>query len=199
LNSNIDKIDWFYLSSNPNAIHFIEKNINNKCISWCKLSKNKNAISILERNPENICWNCLCHNPNAKAINLIEKNMHKIFLLFLCFNPNAIYLLEKNIDKINSENHWDALSFNHNANDLLEQNIDCVNWDNISQTQKLHFLQKYKEQLNYEYLSENPNIFVIDYTKIDKRVNIFKENLMKKILHPRIVEKNLIKYDYLDC
>jgi hypothetical protein len=42
-----DKINWVYLSGNPNAIHILEKNIDK--IDWHMLSINPNAIHILEK------------------------------------------------------------------------------------------------------------------------------------------------------
>ena len=79
---DINKIDWEFLSRNPNAIHLLEQNLNK--IDWCWLSVNRNAIHLLERNLDKIDWGRLP------------------------FNPNAIHLLEKNLDKID----WDRLSQN---------------------------------------------------------------------------------------
>ena len=81
---NMDKINWYSLSSNPNAIH------------------------LLEQNMDKICWNSLSANPNA--VHLIEQNMDKINWYSLSANPNAVHLLEKNIDKIS----WNFSSQNPN-------------------------------------------------------------------------------------
>ena len=48
------KLDWFYLSKNPNAIHLLGQNIDK--INWRWLSENPNAISLLERNINKINW-----------------------------------------------------------------------------------------------------------------------------------------------
>ena len=66
---DINKLKWNWLSSNPNAIH------------------------LLEKHPEKIDWNWLSSNPNA--IHLLEKNPEKINSYWLSKNPNAIHLLEK--------------------------------------------------------------------------------------------------------
>ena len=89
MEQNQDKIDWYQLSRNPNAIH------------------------LLEQNPDKIDWDILSENPNA--IHFLEKNPDKINWRRLSSNPNAIYLLEKNPDKIN----WDRLPINPNAFHLL--------------------------------------------------------------------------------
>jgi hypothetical protein len=39
----IDKVYWYVLSENPNAIHILEKNLNK--VDWYELSKNHNAAS----------------------------------------------------------------------------------------------------------------------------------------------------------
>jgi len=94
-----DKIDWNGLSQNPNAIHLLEKQLeeNPDKINWLGLSQNPNAIHILEKNPDKIDWNGLSSNPNA--IHLLEKNPDKINWLWLSENSNAIHLLENQIKK----------------------------------------------------------------------------------------------------
>ena len=64
LKNNIDKIDWYCLSRNPNAIDLLEKeledNPESKKIDWDHLSRNPNAIHILEKE--------LKDNPNSNKI-----------------------------------------------------------------------------------------------------------------------------------
>ena len=45
LEKNIDKIDWYWLSKNPNAISILEENSDK--IHWNALFANPNAISII--------------------------------------------------------------------------------------------------------------------------------------------------------
>jgi hypothetical protein len=40
----MDKINWWYLSENPNAIHLLEQNMDN--IDWTSLSQNPNIFEI---------------------------------------------------------------------------------------------------------------------------------------------------------
>ena len=42
----------------------------------------------------------------------------------LSMQPRAVYILEKNPDKIN----WNLLSLNHKAMHLLEKNQDKISW-----------------------------------------------------------------------
>jgi hypothetical protein len=41
----------------------LEKNLDK--VNWCYLSGNPNAISILEKNMDKVYWNGLSYNPNA--------------------------------------------------------------------------------------------------------------------------------------
>ncbi len=117
-------INWTWLSKNY-AIDILEKNLDK--IDWNFLSMNPEAIHILEKNPDKINWKWLSENP--AAIHLIEKNLDKIDWGLLSGNPAAIHLLEKNIDKID----WDFLSGNSGAIHLIEKNLDKINWCYLSE------------------------------------------------------------------
>ena len=87
----MEKIDWGFLSANPNAIHLLEKNIDK--ISWIYLSQNPNAIHLLKKNMDKINWIHLSANP--KAIHILENNLDLICWYHLSKNPNAIHLLTR--------------------------------------------------------------------------------------------------------
>ena len=99
--------------------------------------------------------------------------MNKIDWNNLSMNPNAIHILSNNNNKID----WHWLSRNPNATDLLEKNLNKINWYS---------------------LSLNPSIFEYDYETLEKRCNIFKEELMKKALHPSIIKRYLNHPDLKD-
>ena len=122
IEANQDKIDWFILSMNPNAIPLLEANQDK--ISWQFLCRNQNAIHLLEANQDKIHWPALSMNPNA--IHLLEANQDKIDWKCLSMNPNAIYFLKDGAiqDKID----WNFLSIHPNAIPLLEANQDKINW-----------------------------------------------------------------------
>ncbi len=77
-----DKIDWDFLSKNPNAVHLLEKYPNK--INWDFLSKNPNAIHLLKKNIDKIEWSFLSENPsifenNTKQYNIdLKKKAHNI-------------------------------------------------------------------------------------------------------------------------
>jgi len=66
LEKNPDKLDWYWLSRNPNVIHLLEKNPEK--INWSGLSQNPNAIHLLEKNPGKISWYWLSSNPSIFEI-----------------------------------------------------------------------------------------------------------------------------------
>ena len=82
-------------------------------------------------------------------------------------NPGAIPLIEKNLDKIN----WYKLSSNSEAMHILMKNIDKIDWCEIS---------------------ANPAIFELDYTLLKKKMDIIREELMMKVLHPSRISKLLL-------
>jgi len=83
-----DKLNWMWLSLNPNAIHLLEQNPDK--IDWIHLSENPNAIHILEQNPDKIHWISLSENPNA--IHMVEKNLDRISWGCLSSNPSIFEL-----------------------------------------------------------------------------------------------------------
>jgi hypothetical protein len=78
------KIDWHYLSANPNAIPLLEENVDK--IDWDMLSRNINAIHLLEQNVSKINWKWF--SANANAVDLLGQNVHKIEWVWLSVNPN---------------------------------------------------------------------------------------------------------------
>ena len=84
---DINKLDWYYLSVNPNAIHLISEALeqNRDKIYWRELSRNPGAIHLLERNIDKINWDNLSKNSNA--IHLLEQNPNKICWYDLSGNP----------------------------------------------------------------------------------------------------------------
>jgi hypothetical protein len=81
---DINKLDWFHLSYNHNAIDLLEKNFDK--INWYNLSFNPFAIHLLHKNLDKINWSNL--SLNSGAIYILEKNIlvfvkqHILLLLF---------------------------------------------------------------------------------------------------------------------
>ena len=178
-----DKIDWYTLFLNPNAIDLLKDNQDK--VDWNGLSHNTNAIDLIKERIEyensltkeeyndldcqdRIDWGQLSLNPNA--IKLLEKNRNKIYWDNLSLNPNAIDLLKEQIkyeNNLSSKDYkslgvaqkinWNLLSKNPNAIDLLKENKDKINWNVLSVNPNAISLLKNKRKINWVGLSYNPN------------------------------------------
>ena len=73
-----------------------------------------------------------------------------------------------NKDKID----WCYLSDNPNAMELIGKNIKVRD-----------------SEICYSYLSKNPSIFTYDYSSMEKRCNIYREQLIANCFHPRNLDK----------
>ena len=110
--------------------------------------------------------------------------------------------MERHPDEI----RWDRLSLNPNAIDLLERHPDEICWDRLSlNPNALHLV--YSEYvsfhntiishvMNWDILSKNPSIFEYDYKKMLETTNIFKEELIAYVFHPRRFEMYLMEYNF---
>lgn len=85
-------IDWDneFPTTTLNDIGFLEQNLDK--INWGYLSANPNAIELLKKHPDKIDWESLSENPNA--IELLNQNPEKINLDFLLWNKNLVGLIE---------------------------------------------------------------------------------------------------------
>lgn len=81
ISTNLDKINWSFLSrnTNPNVINILNKNINK--IDWKSFSRNKNALYILKQHKNKIDWSSLAENSNPKAIDLFYDNVLNIYTI----------------------------------------------------------------------------------------------------------------------
>jgi hypothetical protein len=88
------KVDWWGLSMNTNAIHLLEKNLDE--VDWRALSTNPNAIPILEKNLNRVSCEYLLFNPNIflDEYEIACRDYFKKYvteeLIVLMFHPNNI-------------------------------------------------------------------------------------------------------------
>ena len=82
----MEKVTWFHLSANINAIHLLEQNLGK--IDWYQLSSNINAIDFMEKNLKKIDWSLLSENINAliSTQNLPTKNLRTKYLILLLYD-----------------------------------------------------------------------------------------------------------------
>ena len=63
----------------------------------------------------------------------------------------------------------------------------------------LPWIEKRKDKIDWYELSGNPGIFMFDYDFYKKRMDIHREELMKKVFHPRRLAYYLeMGYDFFD-
>jgi len=100
-----------------------------------------------------------------------------------------MYKINRWVDIENSkyDNIWHNSSRNPNAIQLLEANPEKINWHHLSYNPyAIHLIEQ-----NLDY----------DYEALTERCNIYKEELIKKTMHPSKIQKYLdmgISIDELD-
>jgi len=111
----MDKLNWGYLSENPNAIDLLRDRID---FEKSLLQDEYNRL------PSKINWSSLCRNSDIGAIELVKENYNEIDWSVLSSNPNAIHLLEDRVKyqlKIQEEGKLDTVKRN-----------DRISWTGLS-------------------------------------------------------------------
>lgn len=152
-----DQLDTDALSQNTSAVHIFDQFP--ELIVWDELSSNPNAIDLLLRNMEKINWEQFSLNTNKHAVDILEKNLDKVEWYNLALNPKAIHIIEKYLEVLKHENFdfiWRPLSSNPEAICILEKNIDKIHWTELfSNTNAVHLINMIV-QLNEDYSYERP-------------------------------------------
>ena len=107
---------------------------------------------------------------------------------YLWYRCNAIHLLEKNPEKI----RWNKLSGNPKAIHMLEKNPEKIDWCFLSNNPNaIHILEKNPKKINWWYIPRNPSIFerVINFRYLKERMDIIREELIIKCMHPHRLER----------
>jgi hypothetical protein len=151
----INKLNGHGLSSNPNAVDFLEENSN--MIDWKELSSNPNAIELLKANPDKINWVFLSKNPDPTAIEMLKAHPDKISWGYLAqnSNPEAIKIIEEKI-KVNPDIiHFDNLAANETpeAMKLIEEYI--LNENTVYKTSQSAMYQISNSMRFWSILSAN--------------------------------------------
>jgi len=216
LEQNLDKVDWSYLSMNPEAVDMLERHQDK--IDWNELSGNPNpkAIQLLENYVKNHperpeysreVWDILSGNP--AAIHILEANPSKIDWHWFSENPKGIRLIEENLDKVN----WFELSMNPEAIRIMEKNLDKVRWTTAVWNRNpeiIRFLEQHLDKINLEnwsdlnfhpdaipLLEKNPD--KIDFSNLSENENalhILEKNRDKIDWNALSMNPNIFVYDY---
>ena len=202
---NPDKINWYVFISNENSADFINNNLDffyNKLkdFKWEALSKNTNPkiLQLLKDNKNRLDWYHLSKNPLLFDVIKGCDNypyFHKIDWAQLCLNEDkrAIELLKINKNKI----AWDMLSSNPNAIELLEKNMDLIDWNYLSSNPNaMNLLRDNPQMIVWYKFSLNPSIFQLDYEQMALNFLDLQEEILKEVLKPSRVFRNLELYGY---
>jgi hypothetical protein len=193
----INKLNGYGLSSNPNAVNFLEENLN--MINWRELSSNPNAIELLRANPDKIDWVLLSKNPDPKAIEMLKENPDKISWGYLAqnSNPEAIKLIEEKI-KVNPEIiPFDNLAANEtpeaikliflfnrlNKNTMYQVSNSMRFWSILSRNSKaVKILKANPSKIHWDQLCSN---------KSTEAIQLLEEQMTNKWVDPVKIDKNI--------
>jgi hypothetical protein len=192
----INKLNGYGLSSNPNAVDFLEENRN--MINWRELSSNPNAIELLKENPDKIDWDLLSKNPDPNAIEMLKANPDRISWGYIAqnSNPKAMKLIEEEI-KVNPTNiHFDNLAANETleAIKLIEDNLLNKNtiyqvsnsmrfWSILSRNSKaVKILKANPRKIHWDQLCSN---------KSTEAIQLLEEQMTNKWVDPVKIDKNI--------
>jgi hypothetical protein len=193
----LEKLDWAWLSANPNAIELLKANPDN--INWKMLLENTNprAIELLKENQDRIdiqsmlswmiTWGSLSRNP--AAIELLKENPKKINWELLSSNPAAIDMLKAHPNDID----WRMLSSNPAAIDMLKANQNDIDWRMLSSNPAaIELLKQNKTKICWYMLSKNINPKAIDMLKTNSN-NINWEFLSENPAAIELLKENKTK------
>ena len=168
-------IDFQNLSSNPCIDKFDEKILikNLDKLDWWDLSRNKNAVNFLKKYPEKVIWQSACLNQSPEMLNWIDELYSSQNLdmtnnwQFLSCNPYAISILIKYKSFIDHKN----INLNSKAIPFLKENTNLINYKILCYNNSEEAMELIKKRIErgfiddicFEYLSTNP--FAIDILK----------------------------------
>lgn len=180
----------YYLSSNPNAVHILEKYP--EYIHWEALSKNPNATHILLKNMDKIDRSYFCENPHPDVIKYLEKNTDKISWCSLATNPSAMHLLKQKIAEIKYKYHPVVFPFE------IDFEMFCLN----PNPEAIEIIKQYPEEIEYydawTFLASNPNAVELLSQNLDEiDWDLFTRNTSPDAI--ALLEQNLDKLNWGDC
>lgn len=165
IEENLDRIDYFNLCKNPNAIHLIEKQ-DPLYLDMCLLSRKPTAVSLLEKKIYRINWKNL--SINTQASHLMEYNLDKIDWDDIAFNIGAIDLIKDNLHRL-SNRGWRILSKNPGALPILKNHVDKIDWKSLSlNPQAIELLEDNIDKIEWQALCKNPMGISIIERNLDK-------------------------------
>jgi hypothetical protein len=198
-----------YIFTNEEAIHIIEKRIQND--AKCTINYNKNAVNFLRNNRKYIDYKILCGEEHGIEFvdELIKNNeLYKIDWNLLSKNPAAMHIL--NDLKYHEMINWCGILSNNNAAEFVKNNLHMVekHWNILCEKPHLiEIIEQHMDKIDWYTLSLNYNAIHILEKNLDKiNVNMLRHNkngfeLLLKLNHVFVSDeyyhKNII-FEYFD-
>jgi len=217
--------EYICLNEHPQIVSLIAENIpiinrlKNSITCWENICLNKGATEIINIHFDSLYEKGLLafisQNDNACKIlnNKIELITQFKNLKFII--PNIVSNEKKNRDLIleifsyptKTDYSWDIWMYLFRCETLvhlIENNFDSIFkkcyslYDLCGNKEAIHLIEKCLPFLEDEwsYLSENPSIFEPDYDSIEQKTEVFKEELISAVFHPKKMVYYLDKYNY---
>ena len=202
-----EKIDWYNLSLNSNAIDLLLKNRDK--INWNNFSLNPNGVDILLENFDKIDLRKFAQNDNLPEVfdNIKNKLNWLDYTITLSKNKNSqkIFNKHRNYFKINGlmscfyeeviNNTRYNSSLTKDINELLEFENE-INWKGFSANPKaIDYLIKNPDKIDWDNLSLNPNGIELLLKNPDK-INWINLNLNESEEAIEVLEKNPDKINW---
>lgn len=167
LETNLDKINWDYLSLNNNISGYSE---------------------IIDKNPNKLDWKKISQNPGLTP-EFIDKYFHKMIKHDLILNPG---LTPELIEKYTGFINWELILANPNISlgilyrIISEIGIENIDFNILSINENLNpeFIEIFRDKLNWKFLSGNYFNFSKHVIKIKtkKIMTILKIELIQEIV-----------------
>lgn len=176
--AHIDKVEWEFLSQNPNAIDMIRDNIDKVETTHLCWNEHPDAIRMVEDRIEDACWDALSCNSSATYV--LEQHLDKIKLFWLCHNnhPNAVRLFNAYVSKHEcfdtiNQTMWHTICANPTmisiVNEHLQPDSANINWFRLSTNPRaILILEQNLDKVDWEGLSKNPNAIHILQQHVNK-------------------------------
>jgi hypothetical protein len=220
LKKNKHLIDNYKIFQNENAIHIIEKRINNDDDGM--INHNKNAVNFLRNNRQYVDYDKLCDekhgiefidelikNNELKKINWFKLSINPAAMHILndpkyyqyidwvgiLYNTHAIELVKNNLHMVNE---WDVIFGKCHLIDIIEQNMDKVDWGWLSiNYNAIHILEKNVDKINVDELRHNKNGFnlLLKLNHVFNDYNYYYKNIVYEYFD--YCEKNNIQFNLI--
>jgi len=185
------------LLNDPELIEHFEQNMKNRDFLFFNYdSRNYNPF-YSPYTPENPDYYLNKHFDKS----LFDKNITKYnfdtidvkwcekYILWISRHPYPVSMLEKNPDDLGDVD-WYLLSSNPYAIRLLEENPDKIHWYSLSlNPAALKIMARYPRNVYFFNLMENPAVYELDYEALKLRMDIFREELIARAIHPKRVQR----------